>query len=104
MHTRYSVTHGVTAVAELKDRLGRTINNTLLGVTHGVTAVAELKGLRAGTLVAADSRHPRRHRRGRIEGRKLLRYMCLGGGRHPRRHRRGRIEGGADRSRDERMG
>ncbi len=61
-----AVTHGVTAVAELKLRCGYiTIYRPC--VTHGVTAVAELKPCGAGGQRLGLHGHPRRHRRGRIE-------------------------------------
>ncbi len=41
-------------------------------VTHGVTAVAELKADRASRRWTLPPSHPRRHRRGRIEGTGLM--------------------------------
>ncbi len=85
-----AVTHGVTAVAELKPPR-RDKNCNVSEVTHGVTAVAELKLHASPARIHAVRRHPRRHRRGRIEAvtrqSDAIYWPC-----HPRRHRRGRIE------------
>ncbi len=63
------VTHGVTAVAELKDGGPAAPRRGPPAVTHGVTAVAELKGSTSPRRKDQSWRsHPRRHRRGRIEG------------------------------------
>ncbi len=60
------VTHGVTAVAELKPP-EFLLPDHWAAVTHGVTAVAELKPTRARHRAHDGDSHPRRHRRGRIE-------------------------------------
>ncbi len=61
-------------------------------VTHGVTAVAELKPAFAARAASRNGSHPRRHRRGRIEAGGGGGGGGVGVGGHPRRHRRGRIE------------
>ncbi len=62
----WRVTHGVTAVAELKPTMPSATSGGIW-VTHGVTAVAELKPLGEIAKRLEVSGHQRRHRRGRIE-------------------------------------
>src|SRR5581483_6104046 len=98
LRRRAVVTHGVTAVAELKGSTSGSHCSSSYEVTHGVTAVAELKAKRSTKQQPKSPGHPRRHRRGRIEGTSFIAILRPGEPSHPRRHRRGRIEGGEARN------